>query len=225
MKKFTSLLIALMLSLAVFAAEETEQTLLPSFDFEKTFNALDTAARQDYLMRQLSIETEEHTFSSGGEYANYRAGRYNAYGYGYWTSSSSKSTVWYPYEGGYRIDRSTFYNIVGKPELALEYEDWKKAVKQHDLVMNTVGGVLLGVGSGLLLGGFIDCLVGVSSDNYTTSRATLDYVLMGVGGALVTAGTIPFLVFDVTSPKMPNVSIAFAIGLANEYNRTLLTSY
>lgn len=170
-----------------------------------TIDDLSYENRQFYISNALSIETKENINVSGGAYDFGNLGGYiPSYAYG------ESTTEWIPYYGPMQISRADFFDITGYKDFA----EFEREIERKNKVYRTVGWSLLGSGLGLMLGG----LLWNVADEYGTGLGAS--ILMG-GGILVSCVSIPFFFLETKS----NISISFAVGIANNYNQKLLDSF
>ena len=82
---------------------------------------------------------------------------------------------------------------------------------------------MLGVGLGAMIAGALMC--GLSG--YNNSLLIPGGIIAGVGSLLTLSSLIPLLLVKVQVPTMEEskISMSLAIGLANDYNHKLLSSY
>lgn len=182
-------IVALMLVLCMIGSMAYSADSLKSLSMED---------QRMYLSNALSIQTSEHTYTSGGIY-DWGWGWLDTY------SSSSTSREWYPYRGPVEISKEAFYRLTGYDALA----DAEAAAARTNRNMAIAGLTLSGAGLAAMLASvfFID-------------NDALFYGLLG-GGTLLTCIAIPLLTIEVDN----DVSISFAVGIADSYNQRLLESF
>ena len=150
-------------------------------------------------MYALSIETESHTDVTGGAYDWGNPGGYiSSY------ASGETTTEWIPYQGARELSKVAFFNITG-------YSDLAEAQRKADTFnrnMDIAGWTLYGVGLAVML-----------SSLFFLDNEKVAYSLLGVGG-LVSLGGLPLVLIETEN----NVSISFAVNIANSYNQRLLES-
>lgn len=164
-------------------------------------DALSYEQRQAYFRDALSIQTVDRTEISGG-----------IYDYGYWGgyastwAESNTTTDWYPYEGAFQISKVDFYELTGQYDLAAAEA---KAEKLNNSMAIAGWSVL---GAGLLT--MLSSLFFIDDPNAT------DWWLLGIG-SVISCVSVPLLCIQVSN----DVSISFAVGLADNYNKRLLESF
>ena len=162
-------------------------------------------ARERYIMESLSIETEEHITVSGGAHDFGLPGGYIS------TYASGESiTEWIPYQGAREISRPEFLEIAGFPELAAEERDFEQRLSTHNAAMWGC----LGAGLAGILGGMLLALIP------HTEGAAIAGIALSAAGA---ASTIASFVLYFTPPES-DISISFAVNVADLYNEELLSS-
>ena len=152
-----------------------------------------------YFSNALSVQTSEHTVMSGGIY-DWGRGWYDTY------ASSSTMKEWYPYMGPAEISKEDFYRLTGCDELA----EAEARASRTNRNMAIAGLTLSGVGLAAML----------SSLFFVDGNDIAFLGLLG-GGTLLTCIGIPLLTIQVRN----DVSISFAVGIANSYNQRLLASF
>ena len=161
--------------------------------------------RQFYIANALSIQTMEHITISGNAYDWGSSGDYiSSFG------SGESTTEWIPYRGPSRISKADFFKLTGYDEFAKLEEN----ITRQNQAYKTVAWSLIGTGLAIALGGYI---WGVC-DGFTNN--SLGGIFMIVGGTVVSCVSIPFFCIETKS----DISIQFAVGIANNYNQRLLES-
>ena len=173
----------------------------------ESIEALTYEERKTYIANALSIETKDNITVSGGAYD---------WGYGYISSHSSGETTteWIPYIGPMQISRADFFRITGYDEFA----EFEESIANKNRTYSTVGWSLLGAGSALTLAGLIWGFSTMS--NMSKADEIGSITLLSVGLAAMCT-SIPFFCIETKS----NISIQFAVGIANNYNQRLLESF
>ncbi len=174
----------------------------------QSIEALTYEERQAYIANALSIETMEHITVSGGAYDWGRPGGYISS-----HSSGEATTEWIPYIGPMQISRADFFRITGYDEFA----ELEESIANKNRTYSTVGWSLFGVGLALMVGGLTWNLL---EDNSNQASKIGSAVTM-ITGLVSTCVGIPFLFIETKS----NISIQFAVGIANNYNQQLLESF
>lgn len=188
------MLICIMAVMPVMAAESVE--------------ALSYEQQREYYNNALSIQTENQTTISGGAYDWGRPG-------GYVSSYASGSTVteWYPYQGAQAISRADFFDTVGAYDLA----EAEKRIDESNSKLHIAGAITTGVGLAAALAGLIWGLAANMPYEDPTFWASMGLL---IGGTCATVVGVPLLVIETKS----DISISFAVGLADSYNKQLLES-
>lgn len=169
--------------------------------------ALDSLAvekRVLYLENALSIETQEnYSYSSGTRFYNIGRSVYGStYGHG------STTTEWKPYLGASEISKKEFFQIVGDSEMVSYLDEIEAKNKKR----TAIGATFTGIGSLA----YLVCMGALLSDT-----SSPNYALIGVTGGLAALGVgigIPLLCVSYDD----NISIQFAVGVADNYNQQLL---
>lgn len=155
--------------------------------------------QREYFDNALSIETESHTTVSGGAYDWGRPGGFiSSYAEG------DTSTEWIPYKGARELSKADFFDITG-------YSDLAEAQRKADTFnrnMDIAGWSLYGVGLAVML-----------SSLFFLDNETVAYSLLGTGAVVGLCG-LPLVLIETEN----NVSISFAVNIANSYNQRLLDS-
>ena len=250
MKKIINTVIALVILLAVgstsvFAA--FTETVMTNNNDAEIYQNLTEEQKRHFLYNHLSIETEEtskthsqtNTFSYAPLFysgnlglvstlilASSAVGGATSDGY----SETNKSIDWVPYCGPEKISKLSFLHMVGAYDLEDDmrnkiemYNSQYDAYKRQKNSVNIAGYTLLGVGLGAMLAGALMC--GLSG--YNNSLLIPGGIIAGVGSLLTLSSLIPLLLVKVQVPTMEEskISMSLAIGLANDYNHKLLSSY
>ena len=172
-----------------------------------SIDALSYEDRHVYLSQTLSVQTKDHTAVMVDTYDWGRPGGYiSSYGEG------ETSTVWYPYLGARQISKADFFQIAGYPELAASEKKIADKQKSYSIAKWS----LYGAGTVLGCAGLIMMLA--ADDDMTMGVSGLIMAMVGL------AAYIPAVVFDLTPPES-DVAISFAVGVAEAYNRQLLSSF
>lgn len=185
MRRFIALMLVLCMLVSTASAADS-------------LKALSMEEQRIYLSNALSIQTSEHTYTTGGIY-DWGWGWLDTY------SSSSTSREWYPYRGPVEISKEEFYRLAGYDALADAEADAARTNKN----MAIAGVTLSGVGLAAML-----------TSIFFTDNDALFLGLLG-GGTLLTCIGIPLLTIQVSN----DVSISFAVGIADSYNQRLLESF
>ena len=150
-----------------------------------------------YLQNHLSVQTSQHTDVSGLGYMN-DWGLYTSFG------SGDTTTEWTPYVGAREISKEDFYRITGYNDLA----EAERSANDFNRNMSIAGWTLYGVGMLAMLSSLF------FMDN--------DSAFLGLlcGGGLVAVAGVPLIFIKASN----DVSISFAVGIADSYNRQLLES-
>ena len=249
MKKIINITISLIVlfaigSTSIFAAF-TESLIDYSGDAE-IFKELADEQKRHYIYNHLSIETEatsktyaEATSSSFGNFSGTSSqsllstilfGNMSSYSRGVAYSETNSRIDWIPYYGAERISKLSFFNIVGAFELEKDlqnridqYQIELKEYERQKRTKNILGYTALGVGLALTLAGTIMLV----TDTSYGSMMLAGGVIGGLGSTLALLSIIPLVFVKISRPvfKDIDVSMSLAIGLANDYNHKLLTSY
>ncbi len=158
--------------------------------------------RRQYMSSSLSIQTRNHTVVSADYFGwdwGWRTGYYRA----------RTTTEWYPYLGARAISRAEFYQLAGYPELAQE----ELRIEKTNRNLSIAGWSLIGVGATAIFTGLIMSMISPKTDD-------IGLGLM-IGGSVVSLASIPVFAFETKH----NVSIEFAFGIADNYNKELLESF
>ena len=156
---------------------------------------------RDYLSRALSVQTKDHTEYSGfGHTSSW--GLTTVYGEG------ETTTEWIPYQGAREISKGAFLEMTGYPDLAAEANRVEELNKNLDIA----GWVFLGTGVALSIIG--PCFLAGDFD----LGFTVGPLFVGMICAVI---SVPLLCINVND----DISISFAAGIANNYNRGLLSDY
>lgn len=166
-------------------------------------SALSAESQQKYLMESLSIQTEENTVATGSGFGNMIGSTAIMTSVGRGTTE----TEWYPYKGPSELTREEFYTLTNQNDLLEAYTEGTK----KQTIANICGWALLGV---TFIGGLVVCFTGLESGNTSAEWIGLSVAL--IGGL----GSIPLVTWEYDD----NVSISFAVGLADIYNNNLYKS-
>ena len=160
--------------------------------------------RAEYLSNALSIETREHTYTYTDAYT-YPIGRFGAYTT--YDTNHYSETNWYPYMGPTEISKLDFFRLTGYDAIVAQME--KDLKTQRALVIS---------GGTLMTAGFIGVITGV------VLMCTMDDILPGTITTCISAvamgAGIPMMLWEPND----DISISFAVGVADDYNRKLLES-
>ena len=168
--------------------------------------ALSAEDRMEYISKALSVETETHTDVAVNAYdfdSRWHSGFVTSYG------TSTTTTEWVPYMGYQRISRADFLDIAGYPDLA----EAERAMEKGNNTRTIVGWSFIGAGLAVMLSSLIPLA-------FDTPNDTLSSGLL-LGGSLLTLVGVPICSWQVTS----DISMSFAIGIADSYNQRLLESF
>ena len=163
----------------------------------ETLEGLTYEQERIYLQNQLSVQTSQHTNLSGLGYMN-DWGLYTSF------SEGETTTEWTPYVGAREISKEAFYEIAGYNDLA----EAERSANTFNRNMTIAGWTLYGVG-----------LLAMLSSLFFLDNEAACYGLL-CGGGIVAAAGIPLVFIKADN----DVSISFAVGIANSYNRKLLES-
>ncbi|HIS14585.1 MAG TPA: hypothetical protein IAA76_08405 [Candidatus Ornithospirochaeta stercorigallinarum] len=166
---------------------------------------LSSEHQQIFLNQALSIQTEQNTLSYSSGYA--KPTSWGALSSGWGTSNTS--TDWVPYRGAGEISKVDFLYATGQYDMAKNLENAYKTAENFKLA----GYILTGVGSVGLLATLL-----IGSNYYGDSSVPL-YILLGLSAGSLAVG-IPFMFWQVDD----NLSVSFAVGLADVYNQNLFDS-
>lgn len=232
MKKaiITLLILCFIPVLNIFADEYTSVNQSTE---ESLFLKLSKENRREYLFNKIYIDGEQRTRGSGYSststtYDLSSGSMLFGSGSTYSNFNSSTSLTWYPYIGGNKlIDRVTFFELVGEKELAKEYQEYLDKMKKRKNIMLGVGWSMFGVGAVMgVVGIVVGCLGSANKPQGSYGSTTQENVGFGIacaGIGLMGLSSIPLFIYKFgTKPHEPDVTIAFAIDLANEYNSSLL---
>ena len=202
MKKLISIIIiSIMLIQPAMAAAD-----IPDLSAEK---------QMEFMNNSLSIQTEQNTYSYGSTIGN-------VWGNGVVTGTAfgnaTTTTDWRPYLGPMEIDKGTFYEITEQTELKAIYDKGvAEEKKKHDIGWGRVG-----AGAGL----FVLCTIFGplgTAEGWWDGTVGMIGILLGaglLGGTTIAALSIPFLTWEFND----NVSVSFAVGVADMYNQRLAES-
>lgn len=177
-----------------------------------TISDLSSEARDYYIRNALSVQTELNTQS-------YSSSLFTPlWGSSYVGSSSTHGkteTDWTPFYGPSEIDKRTFFEIAGAEDMlkAFDEAEEKYAKKQR------TGAILFGVGIAGIIASLVATGVALECDDVNTSE-----ILFGGSIACACASIAPFCVGAVLVSAKPNnnISVEFAIGIADGYNQKLI---
>lgn len=180
-------------------------------------SGLTAEAQMEFMNNSLSIQTEQNTYTYGSVIGNaWSTGLITGTAIG----NSTTTTEWKPYMGPVEIDKGRFYEITGQDDLLAEYSKGMEKERTYKIA----GWSLLGAS---LAGGALMSILGLVGGAQHWWRGNADDVLvptLGYGGLLVMLvgglTSVPLLVWDYND----DVSISFAVGIADMYNQRLAES-
>ena len=164
-------------------------------------DSLDAGQRQDYMMKMLSIETEDKVKISG-------ISRNLTDSLSLSHASGRSSKEWTPYQGYKEISREQFFRIAGYEDLA----DEQKHVDGVNRALNISSMIATGIGAAV---GFTG-LGFLMADN-----GEIGEIMAVTGLGVLTLIAAPLALIHINN----NVSLQFAIGIADSYNAQLLDTY
>lgn len=192
MKKIIVLLLCLIISLSVFAE------ILPE-NFDKL---LSISTFTEYTTT--SVTTPSITVGAPFLYFNT----------GFLNRSTQSETVWYPYLGPNRISHKDFFLITGQDAFADQYQNYERALSSWQKG-RVAGFVFLGASSLLTI---VSSIGKAATKNWSSSRDPWSIALyVGIGTLLASAVVVPIV--EVCRPRRPDISINFAVSLADTYNQ------
>ncbi len=172
---------------------------------------LSDAQAMDFSNKAIFVMTNENT----SVYTN--LWNYRSYGYSnvvdfYFNGPSYVYTEtkidWTPYQGMTQITKDQFYTIIGRPDEAARYLNFKKSRQTWSNI--TVGALVVGVACGVGSAFTEDTVAGVFA--------------IGAGASLLTS-CIGLFMLDVVLVEEDQFSVSFAMNAAQSYNVSLLASY
>lgn len=163
----------------------------------ETLEGLTYEQERIYLQNHLSVQTSQHTDISGVGYMN-NWGLYTNF------SEGDTTTEWTPYVGAREISKEAFYEITGYNDLA----EAERSANSFNRNMAIAGWTLYGVG-----------ILAMLSSLFFLDNEAACYGLL-CGGGVVAAVGVPLIFIKANN----DVSISFAVGIANSYNKQLLES-
>ena len=206
MKKLLTIISVLTLGIAFVFAEGNNEDITAGMSSNQ---------RQEYLNKALSVERKSVTKTSTyGNTYNSKPGKYGTSGTFSSDTETSTTTDWIPYLGPSQISKTEFFRLAKNDELyrkAMEIDSRVKAKKQSGTIYTVVGTVAV-------LGGAALLAIGENEKNPNELYQVLGGVVMGVG-------CIPlgFGIYNLCYKEEMDVSVDFAIGVANSYNKDLAT--
>ena len=197
MRKFIALVIAILIALSPLAAVTD-------------LSNLSDEAKYEYITSSLSIQTKENSYS-------YSTGIGDMHPFGFYTASSwatgTTETEWIPYRGASEISKAEFFRLTGEEDL---YNAFLEGMKT-ERAMHTAGWSIFGAGLGV---GIALLITGLVLDGYEDSAIPLWCYIGGTAATVVGLAGLPLVYWEFDD----NVSVSFAISLANIYNERLKTS-
>lgn len=178
-------------------------------------SGLSAEAQMEFMNNSLSIQTEQSTYTYGSVIGNaWSTGLVT----GTATGNSTTTTEWKPYLGPVEIDKGTFYEITNQTELKEIYKAGMREEKnKHD-----IGWGLVGAGAGLFALCAIFGPLG-AAEGWWSSTVGMMGIFLGagvLGGSILAFSSVPLLMWEYND----NVSISFAVGIADMYNQRLAES-
>lgn len=170
--------------------------------------------RPEDLDKLLSISTSTEFTTTNVVYPGISLGgpffRVNT---GFATHSTSADTVWYPYLGGYRISHQDFFTITGQESFAQQYQNYERALSSWRKG-RIAGFVFLGASSLLTI---IAAIGKTATRSWRNNDPWSIALYVGVGTFAASAIVVPIV--EVCRPRRPDISINFAISLAEAHNQ------
>lgn len=178
---------------------------------------LSAEKQMEFMNNSLSIQTEQNTYSYGSTIGN-------VWGNGVVTGTAfgnaTTTTGWRPYLGPMEIDKGSFYQITNQGDL---YDSYSKGMEKEK-TYHIAGWSLL---CASVIGGAAIALCGMMGYNQGWWRGNavdvLYPALLGSGLSLMLVGglsSVPLITWDYKD----NVSVSFAVGVADMYNQRLAES-
>ena len=214
MKKIIVVTAFLLLTISLFASNPSEYTA-----------GMTSAQKERFYMDALSVVPKNVSISTG-----FGSAYTNQYGYtfGSATSRTTDYLDWDAYLGSTQISRAYFYKLTNQNGLYNSLiQSQERVQKKHKTgTYLTIGGsALFGVGMGVMLFG------GGRSNPYDMFREKEAYdnyqkksdSMLWWGAGIALASTIPlaFGIVDLMYNEKDNVSVSFAMGIADVYNEAL----
>ncbi len=159
-----------------------------------------------YLQNQLTVEIENTTIASYSDWDYFM----KSMRFGGGNLAIKRERKWDCYQGGLKISESDFYATAGLPDYAFGAHKYKD---QRDFCI--IGGVSLGI-IGLGIMGY-ELARWQLSENYPMEEINNTVEIIGLGIASV--GITLELMGTTRPPKF--TSVKFAVGVADQYNKTL----
>ena len=167
----------------------------------ESLEELTAEERREYNRMALSVQTE-HTTEYGGFGVPLRGGYTAMYAEG------TTSTDWVPYQGYMRISKPEFLTIAGYPDLAAE----EARISSQNNAMQIAGWSLFGVGIATMLSSLIVY--------FATNNLAAWGGVFGAGTAIAVIG-VPLISIRIDN----DIAISFAVSIADDYNRALLSDF
>ncbi len=186
-----------------------------AFASSYTISDLSSEARDYYIRNALGVQTSLNTQSYSSSLFTPLLGR------SYVGSSSSYGktvTDWIPFYGPAEIDKRTFLEIAGADDILKAYDEAEKECAKK----RNTGAVLIGVGVTTMVASTITALVPVFYDMDLDSNMSNILFLSGLAGVCVSAIPLCFGIEFVLAKPNNNLSVEFAIGIADNYNQKLI---
>ena len=197
MKKSIALFISILIVLTPLAASPD-------------LSELSDEARYEYIKSSLSIQTKENSYSYGSGIGDIHP--FGLYTATVWSAGTTE-TEWTPYRGANEISKAEFFYLTGEDEIYREFQEGMKTEK----AMHTAGWSIFGVGLGL---GVALLVAGIVLDDYSNPALTLWCYAGGTAAAVIGLVGLPLVYWEYDD----NISVSFAISLADIYNERLAQS-
>jgi len=166
-------------------------------------------ASTKYLQSKLTVEIESRVIASYNEWEQYLSSSFRTE---QGNITMKESRKWKSYQGGFKISESDFFSIAG-------FHPQATAAKKLASQKSTLD--ILGIGS--LLVGFGICAL--ASDGFSKTAEELESgkeaLVYGGFGLVCVSITLGIVRIGLPNKKFP---VAFAVEVADEYNRKLRES-
>lgn len=132
--------------------------------------------------------------------------------------SVSQGEFWQPLKGHKEISKIEFFELTSQDDLLSEYRNWEHRKKVHDAFkwvdvgLLSVSGIMTVVSAIMFIRSNAGRFPGEPSNGEGWKKALI------ASGVITGVSVIALPIIIFTSPKEPNVSINFAISLAEGYN-------
>lgn len=216
-KAIAIIILSLCITVGLFASNLSDLTI-----------GMTNTQKQQFLNNALSVIPKNVSISTG-----FGSAYTNQYGYtfGSATSRTTEYLDWDAYKGSSQISRASFYkltNQIGLYNSLVQSQERVQKKHKSGTYLTIGGGVVTGVGLGVMCYGLIRSnpySFIYDRDDYNAFAKKSDTIMWwGIGIAL--AGIIPLGIGieHLLYNESDNVSVSFAMGIADAYNESLATS-